>query len=72
VSVTYATSPSFSVTARTNLFPDEFEFAQSPHANYDVAPDGQHFLVVRNAEASKMIVVYNWGAEMKARLAGRQ
>jgi len=72
VAVAYTTSPTFAVTSRTNLFVDEFVFAQSPHADYDVAPDGQHFLVVKSAEASKMVVAYNWGAEMKARLAGRK
>ena len=72
VEVTYTTSPSFTITARRNVVKDDFVRAQSPHANYDIAPDGQHLLVVKSVEASKVIVVWNWGAELRARMAGRK
>jgi Tol biopolymer transport system component len=72
VAASVTTSPTFTVTGRAQLFADGYVFAQSPHANFDVAPDGQHLLVIKNAEAAKLIVVHNWGSELRARMAGRK
>ncbi|MFI5312270.1 MAG: protein kinase, partial [Gemmatimonadales bacterium] len=71
VAATVVTSPGFTVTSRTPLFDDTFAPAVSPHANYDVAPDGEHLLLLRATESSQVIIVHNWRAEMHARLAGR-
>jgi serine/threonine-protein kinase len=65
IAASYSASPTFTVTARAKLFDDVYAFAQSPHANYDVSPDGMKFLVVRNAEASRLVVVHNWMAEVR-------
>jgi serine/threonine-protein kinase len=40
------------------------------HANYDVAKDGHHFLMVRNAGGSTdLVVALNWLAEVQKKLA---
>ncbi|MDA1081807.1 MAG: hypothetical protein O2973_09035 [Gemmatimonadetes bacterium] len=72
IAATITTSPSFTVTGRTLLFADEYVFALSPHANYDVSRDGTHFLVVKNTDAAKLTVIYDWLPELRARMTGRQ
>jgi len=62
------TSPAFAVTGRTERFADEYVFAQAPHANYDVSPDGKRLLMVKSAEAPKLFVVYGWLNELRTRL----
>jgi serine/threonine-protein kinase len=56
------------VTNRTELFPDNFRFAQAPHANYDVAPDGKRFLMTRNSRTPEYQVVFGWATELRARM----
>jgi serine/threonine-protein kinase len=65
-----STSPTLTVTGRTAVFPDEYMFAQAPHANYDVSPDGQRFLMVKSAERPELLVVHGWGDELKALMKG--
>jgi hypothetical protein len=42
-------------------------------SNYDVTSDGQHFLMVRDADDSavgkSIVVVLNWAEELRARAA---
>ena len=68
VAATIKTTPTFAVTGRTDLFPDEYVFAQAPHANFDVTPDGSRFLMIRSAEGVKLSVVYGFQHELHARL----
>lgn len=47
-----------------------------PQRSYDVMPDGEHFLMLRQEErpdesVSKLNVVLNWGEELKKRAPGR-
>jgi eukaryotic-like serine/threonine-protein kinase len=63
--VSFTTSPEFVVTSRTPLFADPFIFAQAPHANYDVSPDGMTFVALRPTEGIQLEVVHNWGAELR-------
>ena len=72
VAATYSASPAFTVTGRAPLFADEYIFAVSPHANYDVTTDGTRLLVIRNTEEAKMVVAHNWLPELRARMAGRR
>ena len=44
IAATVVTSPSFAVTSRAALFQDSFARGLSPHANYDISPDGTQFL----------------------------
>jgi Tol biopolymer transport system component/tRNA A-37 threonylcarbamoyl transferase component Bud32 len=64
------TAPGLTVTSRTALFADDFEPAQSPHANYDVAPDGKHLLLLKSSRTPELMLVYHWDQVLRARLGG--
>jgi len=68
IAASVTTSPGFAVTGRTELFADDYVFAQAPHANYDVAPDGRRLLMVKNAQAPEMFVVSGWMRELRSRM----
>ena len=61
----------FSIAGRDTLLADSFQFAPNPHANYDVTPDGTHFVLLKAASEGNMIVVANWKAIVRARMAAR-
>jgi serine/threonine-protein kinase len=64
------TTPTFAVTSRQTLFDDTFLRAPF-HANYDVSPDGEHFLFLKATDNADLIVVHNWISEVRARLRER-
>ncbi|HKY99340.1 MAG TPA: protein kinase [Gemmatimonadaceae bacterium] len=66
--VTYNATSGFQVTGRQPLFPDVFVKRSLPHANYDVSRDGSSFLFLQSTPKSDAVVVYNWIAEVRARL----
>lgn len=68
VAASVSTSDGLAVTKRTDLFPDTFQFAQAPHANYDVAPDGRRFLMIRNSRTPEYQVVVGWRTELQTRM----
>jgi Tol biopolymer transport system component len=68
VGVSFRAAPGFEVTGRQTLFPDVFLKRTLPHANYDIAPDGKSFLFLQSTSDNEGIVVYNWIAEVRARL----
>jgi WD40 repeat protein len=49
-----------------SLFPDTF--AASGVHDYDVHPDGHHFVVTKDTGGPKIVVVTNWLSEVKAKL----
>ncbi len=53
------TSPAFEVTSRRSLFDASEIVGSNPHANYDVAPDGQSFAMVRRSPANRIVVLQN-------------
>jgi len=59
-------SPSFSVANRTQLFEGEFLFTYT-HANYDVAPNGKEFVLVKGAGDAQAFVIHDWRAQLRAR-----
>jgi Tol biopolymer transport system component/tRNA A-37 threonylcarbamoyl transferase component Bud32 len=63
--------PSFGVAARDTVLRDGYVFAGNPHANYDVMPDGEHFVMLQGAATGEMIVVSNWAAVLQGRMAAR-
>ena len=68
---TISSTPGFSVTRREELFEGDFVF-QSVHAEYDVSPDGNQFLVMKRAESDvQTVVVQNWFAELRQRVANQ-
>jgi eukaryotic-like serine/threonine-protein kinase len=61
----------FSVTERQVLFEGNYVF-NYVHANYDISPDGQHFLLLKASGATvQATVVYDWRAELRAKTVGR-
>ena len=58
-----ATRP-FRVTSRTTFMDDDYLPAVSPHANYDVSPDGKTLLVLKG-DNPRLVVVHNWWAEAR-------
>ena len=70
VAASVSTVGGFSVTGRTNLFPDEYMFAPAPHAFYDVSADGNRFLMIRNTAIPRLVVTYGWASELRAQLKG--
>jgi serine/threonine-protein kinase len=68
---TLSTTPSFTVTAREDLFEGDFVF-QAVHAEYDVTPDGRQILLPQFVgDVVQTIVVQNWLSELRARTATR-
>jgi len=71
IEATLAVGASLAVSSRTPLFADPFLLAQSPHANYDIAPDGQQFVFLRSQESSSLMLIHNWRAELRNLLKGQ-
>ena len=71
MAATVTTAPTFAVVSRDVFLDDTFVSAGSPHANYDVSPDGKRLLVLEAAEDAQIFIVHNWGAEVRAILGGR-
>jgi hypothetical protein len=44
---------------RKRLVPIGDVVSTSPHANYDVSPDGKTFVVVRSSPAARVVVIQN-------------
>jgi len=62
----------FSVVGRETLFEGSFDL-NFLHANYDISPDGKHFLLLRqvNGVGTQTMVVYDWRSELKAKTSAR-
>jgi Tol biopolymer transport system component len=71
--VSVTTRPSFSAMPPRVLFEGKFEENNRRESNYDVAPDGQHFLMIKASEAetgpTQLHLVVNWFEELKQRAA---
>jgi hypothetical protein len=68
------TDPTFGVTSRHTVFSQTRLFAFTSHAQYDVHPDGDRFLLIdaEDQEAPQepsVVVVVNWFEELKARMS---
>ena len=69
IAATIERGPSLRVTRRTPLFTmDEYDSAQ-PHANYDVSPDGESFVMIHRAPSGRLTVIQNL-PELVRRLSG--
>jgi len=60
-------TPTFHVLSRSDLMDDVYLASNSPHANYDVSPDGRKLLVLKG-EPQRLMVVHGWAAEVRAKL----
>ena len=68
VAATISTKPEFAVVRRDPLFDDVYQLG-SNFANYDVAPDGRSFVMVKPANAGEPpVVVLNWLDELRERM----
>ena len=65
------TSPTLAVASRKRLFPVGDIVATNPHANYDVSPDGNTFVMVRRSPAARIVVIQNLPALVR-RLQGER
>jgi serine/threonine-protein kinase len=69
---TIATTPSLRVSGRRVLFNGPYA-SDVFHPSYDVAPDGRSFLMVRPVDQSRgLVMVVNWGRELRRRVGGAQ
>ncbi len=68
MAATIRPGPDFSIAARDSVLPDDFLFALNPHANWDVMPDGKHFLFLEPSDGGTMTVTANWLAVLRARM----
>jgi Tol biopolymer transport system component len=68
VAASLTTVPQLAVASRAELFDDVFLPATSPHANYDVSPDGSHLLFLAGVDDQRLMVAYNWAVELRNRV----
>ena len=68
IAISYSTTPGFAVTSRRVLFSGRYD-THPFHQNYDVAPDGKHFVMIKPGSAKpQVVVVVNWLEEFRRRL----
>jgi serine/threonine-protein kinase len=62
--------PAFRAREQAQLFEGRFAMTNYFIAQYDVAPDGEHFVMIQDIETSptQIHVVLNWFEELKARV----
>jgi Tol biopolymer transport system component len=70
MAVDIATQSGFTVGKPRMLFQGRYEQASVPIDNYDVSPDGQRFLMIKESEqsATQISVVLNWFEELKQKV----
>ena len=72
MAVEVTTQPSFSAGTPKMLFEGQYLSTAGPwFCNYDVSPDGQHFLMIKESEP-QINVVLNWFEELKRRVPTKQ
>jgi serine/threonine-protein kinase len=70
------TTPTFGVVERRPLFPLTGYFLGPSYTAFDISPDDQRFLMIRQldfaqgASAPMLVLVENWFEELRARMAG--
>jgi hypothetical protein len=69
IAATIAFTPSVAVTGRVTLFSVAGMANGTPHANYDVSPDGRTFVMVGYNQSSRIAIIQNLPA-LIARLRG--
>ena len=73
MSAPIAGGPKFSAGRPTILFEGQYEPSLVGHANYDVSPDGERFLMLKagaaaETEPTQINVVLNWFEDLKRRV----
>ncbi len=69
---TIVTAPEFTVTNRRVVFTGLRDRTGANHRQYDLSPDEKEFLLIRApiVQDLTLMVVHNWAAEVRARMAG--
>jgi dipeptidyl aminopeptidase/acylaminoacyl peptidase len=71
MAATVIATPALAIIGRDTLFTGRFT-TSSWHPNYDVAPDGKSFVMLRPVEDDRqLIMVVNWIEELRRRTAGK-
>jgi hypothetical protein len=65
IAASVQTTPEFHVGSRTTLFDVTSYEGATPHANYDIAPDGKNFVMVRQGQLSEIVMVQHWSEEVR-------
>jgi hypothetical protein len=75
MSVALETEPALRLAKAKVLFEGRFVAASSAfsynvlgRAAYDVAPDGEHFVMLQESESARIHIVLNWAEELKAKV----
>jgi Tol biopolymer transport system component/tRNA A-37 threonylcarbamoyl transferase component Bud32 len=71
MAATIHATPAFTVVARDTVLADTYVRSSNPHANYDVLPDGTHFVFLQPDNQGELMVVANWESVLQARMAGQ-
>jgi eukaryotic-like serine/threonine-protein kinase len=72
VATSVAASGALDLTSRQVLFRGRFDL-HAFHPNYDVTPDGRHFVMVSSeASETRIAVVTNWFSELRDRFGARK
>jgi hypothetical protein len=72
MSVNVSTTPDVTFSAPRLLFDRRYALGTVTFPNYDVSPDGQRFVMVRDESGSGHLnVVLNWQEELKQRVPTR-
>jgi Tol biopolymer transport system component len=69
MAVTVAAGPGFAIASRDTVLVDRFLYAANPHPNWDVMPDGRHFIFLEPTDEGELTVTANFAAVLRARLA---
>ena len=69
--VEVATSPELRVASRSRLFGLDEYVPTTPHANYDISPDGREFVFVKRNPTSRIMISQNLPALVE-RLRGKR
>ena len=70
MAVRVRTGATLSVTEREELFPLADYVGTTPHANYDVSPDGRYFAMVRRSPSTRIMIIQNLPALVERLRAG--
>ncbi len=70
IEATLSTTPTVTVTGRRTVLTGPYA-TDIYHADYDIAPDGQSFVMVKPAnDQRRLVMVLNWTTELRRRLEG--
>ena len=70
MAATIRAASAFTVASRDTVMADTYVHSSNPHANYDVLPDGTHFVFLQPDNEAELMVVANWQSVLRERMAG--